>query len=54
MFVLEDGPRGGQLVDELPTGYVPISADDGHAHITLFEDFAARKARWSGDAKTAR
>jgi hypothetical protein len=46
MFVLEGGPREGQLVDELPVGYAPIAADEGSAHVILFDDFSARKARW--------
>ncbi len=46
MFVLEGGPRQGQLVDELPTGYRPVIADAGPVRVELFEDFVARKARW--------
>ncbi|HET8927754.1 MAG TPA: hypothetical protein VFN24_07985 [Microbacterium sp.] len=46
MFVLEGGPREGQLVDELPVGYAPIFADEEAARVVLFDDFIARKARW--------
>ncbi len=46
MFVLEGGPREGQLVDELPRGYAPVVADEGPMRVVLFEDFIARKARW--------
>lgn len=47
MFVLEGGPRGGQLVDELPTGYAPVDVGEEPVRVVLFEDFVARKARWT-------
>lgn len=56
MFVLEGGPREGQLVDELPTGYMPVPADAGPVRVVLFEDFIARKAQWiegAGDDEAA-
>lgn len=52
MFMLEGGPRQGQLVDELPLGYVAITGDDSAARVIIFDDFMARKARWVDSAKS--
>lgn len=50
--MLEGGPRQGQLVDELPLGYVAITGDDSAARVIIFDDFMARKARWVDSAKS--
>jgi hypothetical protein len=49
VFVLDGGPRAGQLVDDLPAGYRTESRPDGHRPVSLFEDFFADVAVWAGD-----
>lgn len=47
MFLLKDGPRDGQLVDELPADYEP-QGDPGRPRlVSVFEDYIAQVAVWS-------
>jgi hypothetical protein len=49
MFLLIGGPRAGQLVDDLPSGYRRAPRDaDGEA-VEVFDGFAARHAVWGRD-----
>lgn len=45
MFVLQEGPRHGQLVDELPDGYAP--AEMHTQTVVIFGDYVARRAVWA-------
>jgi hypothetical protein len=44
VFLLHNGPRAGQLVDELPRGYVRFAA--GESEDTAFGEFSASPAIW--------
>lgn len=44
VFLLQSGPRAGQLVDELPRGYVRFAA--GESEDTAFGEFTASPAIW--------
>ncbi|MBN9153686.1 MAG: hypothetical protein J0J05_06870 [Microbacterium sp.] len=47
VFVLDGGPRAGQLVDDLPTGYRAQGGVHG-ASPALFDDVFADVAVWAG------
>ncbi|MBN9173080.1 MAG: hypothetical protein J0I70_02870 [Microbacterium sp.] len=51
VFVLEGGPRAGQLVDDLPAGYRAQGGVHG-ASAALFDDVFADVAVWRGDRDT--
>jgi hypothetical protein len=47
MYMLEGGPRSGQLVDDLPSGYSIAPDTDPAATYEVFGDFVATTARWA-------
>lgn len=47
VFLLEDGPRAGQLVDELPRGYAPADGSTKPREAMVFADFVAQRAVWT-------
>lgn len=49
VFVLDGGPRAGQLVDDLPVGYRTAPATEGRRPMPIFEDVFADVAVWGGD-----
>lgn len=44
MYVLEGGPRDGELVDELPEGYV--RGEKPTDHIEIFDGYTALRSVW--------
>jgi hypothetical protein len=44
MYLLEGGPRGGELVDEVPASYL---VPDPPSPVELFEGFVAYRAEWA-------
>jgi len=54
MFVLSGGPRAGQLVDDLPTGYrLPGPNIEGPSQL-LVGDLVAAVAIWTGPQTPSR
>lgn len=51
VFVLDGGPRGGQLVDDLPAGYRSAGPCAPGRTVRLFDDVFADVAVWADDRR---
>jgi hypothetical protein len=49
VFLLEGGPRAGQLVDDLPSGYSTLPSPDEDVTIVIGQEFEADRAFWFPD-----
>ena len=54
MYVLDGGPRAGQLVDDLPEGYVPPAQPLSSFEALVIGDIPAAVAVWGSEGGRGR